>query len=366
MKVSGVFAGLMTLAAIGTLAAGCNMAGGPAPLAISRPPLPSATPAATRLYADHNGTFFEYKLPLQAGQKPYRSMQEWPGLVTPPQLAVSPYGEVALASPYEIRFFMPPIVSFDKSRAKLTLKLNPAITGMGPNGAILVDLEYDPNNNLWLFNNLGGAGPSGGAGISELRSPISKSSVAAVTIAFGAPGSKTAGFKTLVQGRFDVNAALYVYASASARSLLWKLSFPYARPPSSLGLNLAQADFVDSSQWPPTAPNAPSLLLGRYYGQLHSPSPGSPPSPPVTVMAQFPQPFNPSVGRFPDAHVNTLISALVADPYRAGFYTLDSGFGRLQVWGLPLGSNAKPKITLPCPAGHGNCSNQPEHLFLAP
>jgi hypothetical protein len=365
MRVSGVFVAVMILAGIGTFVAGCS-ASGPVPPALSSPPLPSATPAATRLYVDHYGTFYEYSLPLAQGQKPYRTLQEWPGLVSPPQIAVNPYGEVALASNESIRFFAPPIVSFDASHARLILKLNPAITGMGSNGADLVDIEYDPNNNLWLFNNLGGAGPSGGAGISELRTPITKSSVAAVTIAFGAPGSKTAGFTTLVQGRFDVDASLYVYASTSTRSRLWKVSFPYARPPSSLGLNLAQADFVDTTQWPPSAPSQPSLLLGQYFGQLRSPSPGSPPSPPVTVTAQFPQPFNPSVGRFPDAHVSTLVGALVADPYRAGFYTLDSAFGRLQVWGLPLASNAKAKVTLSCLAGKGVCGDHPEHLFLAP
>ncbi len=365
MNVSKIFAGLMTLAAIGMLAAGCT-ASGPAPLAISQPPLPSATPAAARMYVDHNGTLYQYALPLTQGSTPYRTLQEWPGLVKPPQISVNKFGEVALASPYEIRLFVPPIVSFAASRARLKLKLTPAITQIGPSdtGADLVDLEYDPNNNLWLFNNLGGAG------ISELRAPISKSSVAALTIAFGAPGTKAAGFTTLVQGRFDVNAALYVFATETKisppRSLLWKLSFPYARPPGSVGLYLAQAAFVDSSQWPPSAPNTPTLLLGQYYGQLRSPSPGSPPSPPVTVTAQFPQPFNPSVGRFPDAHVNTLIGALAADPYRASFYTLDSGTGKLDVYGLPLPSNAKPRITLPCLGGPNNCSHQLEHLFLAP
>jgi hypothetical protein len=323
MSVSRIFIGLMALATIGMLAAGCT-ASGPAPLAISQPPLPSATPAAGRMYVDHNGTLYQYALPLTQGSKPYRSLQEWPGLVKPPQISVNKFGEVALASPYEIRLFVPPIVSFAASRARLKLKLTPAITQIGPSdtGADLVDLEYDPNNNLWLFNNLGGAG------ISELRAPISRSSVAALTIAFGAPGTKAAGFTTLVQGRFDA--------------------------------------FVDSSQWPPSAPNTPTLLLGQYYGQLRSPSPGSPPSPPVTVTAQFPQPFNPSVGRFPDAHVNTLIGALAADPYRASFYTLDSGTGKLDVYGLPLPSNAKPRITLPCLGGPNNCSHQLEHLFLAP
>lgn len=360
MKASSIFATVMFVAGIATLVAGCGSLGGSTPLALSNPPQPTSTPAAHLLYADHNGTLFEYALPLAANSKPRRTLQEWPGLAVAPQIAVDPYGNVALASPKEIRFFRKPIVSFAKSRAVLTLQLTPAITEIGLSGADLVDIEYDPNANLWLLNNLG-------AEISELRTPIKKSSVAALTLAFGAPGSKTAGFTTLVQARFDVNAALYVFASTSTgRERLWKTSFPYARPPSSLGLSLAQADFVDASQWPPTASRQPSLLLGQYFGQLQSPRPGSPPSPPVDVMAQFPQPFDPNVGRFPDAHVDRIVGALAADTYRGAFYTLDAGTGELDLWGLPLPAKAQPKISLPCLAGAGNCGNKLEHLFLSP
>jgi hypothetical protein len=240
------------------------------------------------------------------------------------------------------------------------LTLTPAITEIGISGADLVDLEYDPNENLWLFNNLG-------AEISELSAPITSSSVAAaLTLGFGAPGSKTAGFTSLIQGRFDVNAALYVYAYNGTRFRLFKVSFPYAKPPSDMGLDLAQSAFVDSTQWPPTAPNAPSLLLGQYFGQLRSPPPGVPPSPPVDVTAQFPQPFNPQVGLYPNAHLNGIVGALVADPYRASFYTLDQSVGSLNVYGLPMANNASPKITLQCLAGPSGCSDKAEHLFLAP
>jgi len=358
MKLSTLFAALVIAGAIATAAAGCS-ASGPAPLGISQPPLPTSTPASRLLYVDHNGTFDEYRLPLATGSKPVRTLQEWPGLAVAPQIAVDPYGNVALASSAKIRFFHPPILSFAPARASLILTLTPAITEIGLSGADLADIEYDPNSNLWLLNNLG-------AEISELRTPISRSSVAALTITFGAPGSKTAGFTTLVQARFDINAALYVDASSSTRSRLWKIGFPYARPPGSLGLSLAQADFVDATQWPPQAQNQPSLLLGQYFGQLHSPSPGSPPSPPVNVMAQFPQPFDPNVGRFPDAHVAAVVGALVADPYRSSFYTLDAGTGALDVFGLPLPSKAAPKVSLPCLAGPSNCGNKLEHLFLAP
>jgi hypothetical protein len=241
----------------------------------------------------------------------------------------------------------------------LTLKLTPAITEIGVSGADLVDIEYDPNQNLWLFNNLGGE-------VSELRAPLSKSSVAALTIQFGAPGSKTAGFSTLVQGRFDVNAALYTYARSTLRSRVFKVGFPYAKPPSSIGLDIAQANFVDSSQWPPTAPVQPSLLLGQYFGPLHSPHPGSPPSPPVNVLGQFDEPLNPQFGLFPNQHVNTIVGALIADPPRGSLYTLDAADGRLDLYGLPMAGHATPKLSLRCPAGSFNCSQKGEHVFLAP
>ena len=37
----------------------------------------------------------------------------------------------------------------------MTIKLTPAITEVGPYGADLVAMAYDPNDNLWLLNNLG-------------------------------------------------------------------------------------------------------------------------------------------------------------------------------------------------------------------
>lgn len=358
MKSPALLFSILIAAAIGAVSSGCGSTG-PSPITISNPPPPTATPASKLLYVDHNGTFYEYRLPLSAGSKPVLTLTEWPGLGVAPVIAADQYGNVALGSPQQIRVFKAPIVSFAPARAALKLALTPAITEVGPFGADLVDMEYDPNENLWLLNNLG-------AEISELRAPLSRHSVAALTIGFGAPGSKTAHFTTLVQARFDVNAALYVYASSSTRSRLFKISFPYGKPPSSLGLDLAQADIIDSSQWPPTAKSDPSLLLGQYFGQLHSPKPGSPPSPPVNVTAQFPQPFDPSVGRFPNAHVDTLIGTLVADTYRYAYYALDSGDGSLNVYDLPMQSNEHAKLSLPCLAGPSNCSQKLEHIFLAP
>jgi hypothetical protein len=98
---------------------------------------------------------------------------------------------------------------------------------------------------------------------------------------------------------------------------------------------------------------------------LRSPPPGSPPPPPVNVMAQFVQPFNPQTGPYPNAIVNTIVGALIADPSRSIFYTLDNSTGALSVWALPLKANAKPQFVLPCPAST-NCDEKSEHLFLAP
>ncbi|HVR45360.1 MAG TPA: hypothetical protein VMT95_01775 [Candidatus Binatia bacterium] len=359
MKASSYFVLLVALAGAVAAISGCGTTG-PAPIGVSNPPQPTSTPAAHWLYVDHNGTFFAYTLPLTAQSRPVRTLQEWPGLGFAPQIAVDPYGSVALTSPKTIRVFHPPILSFARSHARLSIPLTPAITEIGLSGADLVDIEYDPNQNLWLLNNLGGE-------VSELQAPLRKNSVAAVTIQFGAPGSKTAGFSTLFQARFDVNAALYVYASNGQRARLFKVGFPYAKPPGSIGLNILQSDFVDSSQWPPTAPVQPSLLLGQYFGPLRSPHPGSPPSPPVDVMSQFQEPLNQqNRGLFPDEHADTIVGALIADPPRGAFYTLDAADGRLNVYGLPMRSHATPAISLRCLATGGNCSQKIEHLFLAP
>jgi hypothetical protein len=363
MNRATLFVCLMIVAGI-AVAAGCA-ASGPAPLTISNPPPSVPTPAAGLLYVDHNGMFYEYALPLSASAKPIRTLVEWPKLAVAPAIAADQYGNVAVVSPRAIRLFKAPITSFEPQAAKLQIELTPAITPMGPFGADLADVEFDPNQDFWLLNNLGGAG---GASITMIRPPLTKHSIAALSIGFGEPGSKTAGYTTLVQARFDVNASLYVYASPSnvSHSRLFKVGFPYAKPPSSLGLNLAQAYILDASEWPPTAPVAPSLLLGQYLGQLRSPKPGSPPSPPVDVTAQFPQPFNPTQGQFPNAHVDEIVGALVADPYRYSMYTLDAGDGSLDVYTLPMGSREKPKLSLRCPAGPSNCSQKFEHLFLAP
>ena len=189
---------------------------------------------------------------------------------------------------------------------------------------------------------------------------------ASVTIGFGQPGSKAAGYTSLGEGRFDVSATLYVYATnGSGNSRLFKIGFPYAKPPGTTGLNLDQADFVDSSQYLPTAKNPADLLLGQYIGALRTPKPGSPPSPPVNVMSQFYEPLQPTKGLVPNEHVNTVVGALIADPPRERIYTLQETGGELEVFGLPLRGGAKPISTLSCLGGASNCTAH-EHLFLAP
>ncbi|HEY6326321.1 MAG TPA: hypothetical protein VIW73_07420, partial [Candidatus Cybelea sp.] len=102
-------------------------------------------------------------------------------------------------------------------------------------------------------------------------------------------------------------------------------------------------------------------------GPLRSPHPGSPPSPPVDVMSQFQEPLNQrNRGLFPDEHANTIVGALIADPPRGVFYTLDAADGSLNVYGLPMRSHAKPTISLRCVAPGSNCGQKIEHLFLAP
>jgi hypothetical protein len=170
MKASALFVVLCAFGAGILAVSGCGTSG-PAP--ITSPPQgpPNPTPPAKWLYVDHLGTFYAYQLPLKSDSKPARTLTEWPGLGVPPAIAVGPYGEVAVASANAIRIFEPPIVSFEPKHVKLSIPLTPAITEVGPYGADLVDMEYDPNDNLWLLNNLG-------AEISELRQPLSKKMVA--------------------------------------------------------------------------------------------------------------------------------------------------------------------------------------------
>jgi hypothetical protein len=338
--------------------AACGGSSGPAPLAISSPPVPSPTPPARLLYADHNGTLYQYQLPLSAGSKPLHVFTEYPGGAYAPQLAVDPKGNIAIATKTEIRIFERPIRSLDPKRAKTIVPLTPAITQIGSGGAFLTDIEYDPNFNLWLISQLGE--------ISELAAPISSGNVAAVTIGFGDPGTKTAGYAP-IQARVDVNAALYVFGeNGNNHSQLFKYGFPYAKPPSALGISLLQADFVDSGQYLPTNPNPAPLLLGQYLGPLSSPPPGSPPPIPVDDLAQFAQPLNPVLGLFPEAVTKAIVGALAADAPRTVFYTLDVAVGKLDVYALPLTNDARPKISLPCLGGTANCNAKSEHLFLSP
>jgi hypothetical protein len=325
------------------------------------------TPPPGHLYVDHNGTFYVYALPLNRTSKPQRSIVEAPGQALPPQIAADQFGNVALASPLEIDLFRAPIRSFALKAAHLRIPLTPAITQIGPSGADLADLEYDPNENLWLVNNYGGGQ------VTELQTPLQKYSVAAATIPFGVPGTKSAPYGSLRQARFDVNATIYVYATQpqGQSSLLFKSSFPYAAAPSPVdGLSLGVPDFVDPSQYPngPPPAIAAGVLIGQYTGSLQSPAPGKSPTPPVQVLAQFNLPLVPvsGVGVFPSVVVNDVSAALVADPSRNVFYSLAASNGALDVYDLPL-TGGKPKMALRCAAkAAALCNDKPEHVFLAP
>jgi len=329
-----------------------------APAALAHPAAAATlTPPPKLLYADHNGTLYQYRLPLSSASRPQRALQEDPNAAFPPQIAVNAFGTIAIVTASEIRIFKPPIVSLARTKAHKIVPLTPAMTEIGPSGADVIDAEYDPRGNLWLFSGLGGE-------ISELRAPISRTTVAAVVIPFGAPGTKTASYG-VIQGRFDVNSTLYAYGQSATSASLFKTSFPYAKSMSPLdGLNIAQAAFVDSSQFLPTAPDPVSVIVGQYFGRLSSPPPQQPPPQPSNVLAQFSLPLMPVLGLFPNAVVNEVVGAVAADPPAGAFFTLDAGNGHLAVYPLPLHAHDKPKLTLRCLAGGKNCNGK--HLFLAP
>lgn len=322
-------------------------------------PVATLTPPPEHLYVDHNGTFSEYKLPLTKSSRPILTLREDPGSSFAPQIAVDQHGNVAIVTASQLRVFKKPIVTFFPKKAHTIVALTPAMTEIGPAGADLIDSEYDAFDNLWLFSGLGGE-------ITELRAPVSKTSVASVVIPFGAPGTKTAAYG-VVQGRFDINSTLYVYGQSATSASLFKTSFPYAKPMSPLdGLNIKQAAFVDSSQFLNSDPDPVSVIVGQYFGPLATPPPQQPPPQPVNVLAQFPLPLMPVQGLFPNAIVNEIVGAVAADPPARLVFTLDAANGHLSVYPLPLATHVAPKLTLRCLARAKNCNEKPEHLFLAP
>lgn len=365
MKFPWGHAWLAAFAIVAAAAAGCgqgNRAGdlSPVPATIKRPsPIATLTPPPKHLYVDHNGMFYVYALPLTTSSRPLRTLEEEPGAAFAPQIAVDPYGNVAIVTPSQLRVFRKPIVTFAPKKAHLIVALTPAMTEIGPSGADLVDAEYDPSNNLWLFSGLGGE-------ITELRAPVSKRSVASVVIPFGAPGTKTAAYG-VIEGRFDVNSTLYVYGQSATSASLFKTGFPYAKPMSPLdGLNIEHAAFVDSSQFLSSDPDPVSVIVGQYFGPLATPPPQQPPPQPSYVLAQFSSPLMPVQGLFPNAIVDEVAGAVAADPPARLVFILDAANGHLAAYPLPLTPHVAPKLVLRCLAGLENCNEKPEHVFLAP
>ena len=363
MKTPLLFLSLIAAAVIAAASSGCG-ASGPAPEGASGPPVPpNGTPAPNLLYVDHNGTFYIYRLPLAQGSKPERTLTEWPGLTVAPVIAADQFGNVAVASPNELRLFQAPIRSFAPSRAKLRLKLTPAITAIGTSGdAALVDLEYDPNGNLWLFNNVG-------PGITELRAPVTQverrgdlHSLRRSRLEdgrFHVADSRTlrhqrdalrlreqhrgTAARTLVQVRLSVRQAARIAWHQSGPSRLRGLK-PVAADGGKRAVALARTVYRRAA----LAQTGRTAFAARQRDQ------------PVRAAIQS------GPGLFPNEHANTIVGALAADTYRYSFYTLDAGDGALDVWDLPMRSNAKAKLSLPCLAGQGNCGEKGEHVFLAP
>ncbi|HTX60333.1 MAG TPA: hypothetical protein VMH02_11765 [Verrucomicrobiae bacterium] len=365
MRVPAFFALLFVAIAAGCAAPTSTM---PAPLHGTAPSIAhfvfaTNTPAPNHLYLDHNGIFFEYRLPLRANAKPIVAASEEPGAQIPPVMTADQFGRVAIATPTELLFFRPPITSFAPSKAYLTISLTPAITEIGQSGAVLADVEWDPNENFWLLNNIGGE-------VTMLPWPLSKRSVATVSIAFGQPGTKTAAYTVLSSARFDVNATLYVLATApGSGSMLFKSSYPYAKAPSPVqDLDLSVPDFVDPSQFPNGPPISISdgVLYGQYLGPLYAPPPQRPPPVPVDALAQFSQPFVPNPNVYPDATIDVLAGALVADANRGRLYVLDASDGSLRVYPMPFANHQRAIQRLRCPAPSADCDDAPEHVFLAP
>lgn len=329
-------------------------------------PTPPPTPSA-RLYVDHNGTIFIYKLPLTLKSKPEQVLAQSPGS-TSTAVAVDGLGEIAVGTPSELRLFGGPkkhVTTLSPTKAWLRIPLTPAITSIGINGAAIADLEFDPTNNLWLVS--AGGVPE----VTELQRPFTKQATAVSTVIFGASGTKAAGFSAVSQARFDISSALYVYAGNNnvpppQGQQLFKSSFPYVKPVTSTGLDLEQADFVDSSQYLISNPYPIPMILGQYFGPLHSPPPQAPPPPPVDELAQFQNPINVVQGPYPVATVNVVVGGLIADPPRMKIYTLRASDGQLQVWPIPLVNNGLPKISLRCPGTKTLCLTGSEKLFLGP
>jgi hypothetical protein len=375
MKPSSILCSLAFVALAVAAVAGCG-AGSSTPSAMpaqqfslprNYPATP--TPAPRLLYAVHSGVVSVYSLPLKANAKPLRVLDVTPGHPTTTEaVTVDAFGKFAIVTPKQLRIYLPPITSLAPSKARLTIPLTPAMTAIGPAGADVVDVEFDPYDNLWLLSDLN----STGADITELPTPISRMSVSPLNIQFGVAGTKTSGFQSVVQGRFDVNSSLYVYANNSnIGGQLFKIGFPYGKPPSSYyGLNLLQAAFVDASQflYGPPAGMGNGAIFGQYFGQLYGTPPLQPTPPPVNVLAQFNEPLMPD-GRgmlFPNVTVKANVGALAADPPRDLVYTLDVADGKLNVYPMPLPRSGKPNFSLPCSGGPSICNSQLEHLFTAP
>ena len=170
------------------------------------------TPTPGHLYVDHNGTFSIYALPLtrlrNLKERCRKQRARCCRRRSPPTCSGTSRSPRRLRSTSFTRRF----VRLRRNRAYLKIPLTPAITQIGPSGADLADIEFDPNLNLWLVNNYGGGA------VSELQRPLHKYAVAAATIFFGVPGTKAGPYGSLRNARFDVECKHLCVRDAAARA----------------------------------------------------------------------------------------------------------------------------------------------------
>ena len=252
MKISTVFALVVAVGAAILVVSGCGSSG---PVPITSPPSgpPNPTPAANSAVRRSQRHALRVSAAAESSFHAASHADRVAGLGLDAGNRRRSVRRRGRGQSQEIRLFHPPIVSFEPSHADLSIQLTPAITEIGA--------AATP---IWLIWSTTRTTTSGCSTTSARRSPsCARRSPSRLQALFRSssvlPGSKTAGYTTLGEGRFDVNAALYVYATneSGTRGCSRSVSRTPSRPVR--WAQLGQADFVDSSQYLPTARIQPAF-----------------------------------------------------------------------------------------------------------